>query len=59
MYSLNVSQVKALNLPGRKVKVLVGNEKLSSKYMTVGITEDQPHKEMIPHKIRKKKRLLL
>ena len=59
MYSLNVSQVKALNLPGRKVKVLVGNEKISSKYMSVGITELPPHKEMIPHTHKEEEEIIV
>lgn len=59
MYSLHVSQAKVLNLPGRKVKILVGNEKLSSKYMTVGITEVPPLKEMIPHTHRGEEEIII
>ena len=49
MYSLHQSQAKVLNLPGRVVKVLVGNGKLSSKHMTLGITEVPPQSSMTPH----------
>ena len=59
MYSLHVSQAKVLNLPRRKVQVLVGNEKLSSKYMTVGITEVLPNTEMIPHTHKEEEEIII
>ena len=59
MYSLHVSQAKVLNLPRRKVQVLVGNEKLSSKYMSIGITEVPPHTEMIPHTHKEEEEIII
>lgn len=49
MYTLHKSEAKMLDLPGRTVYILVGNEKLSSDRMTFGVTEVPPQTSMSPH----------
>jgi mannose-6-phosphate isomerase-like protein (cupin superfamily) len=49
MYSLHLSEAKVLDLPGRKVNVLIGSDKLKSERMTVGLTEIPPETDMAPH----------
>ena len=49
MYSLHLSEAKVLDLPGRKVNVLVGGDRLKSERMTVGLTEVPPETDMAPH----------
>jgi len=49
MYSLHKSEATVLDLPARIVNVFVGNEKLSSDRMTVGLTEVHPKTAMDPH----------
>lgn len=49
MYSIHVSEAQILDLVGRKVKVMVGLDKLQSDKLTVGVTEVPPLSEMQPH----------
>jgi quercetin dioxygenase-like cupin family protein len=49
MYSIHKSEAKVLDLPGRKVNIFVGSDKLKSERMTVGLTEIPPETDMTPH----------
>lgn len=49
MYSVNERESKLLDLPGRKVKVFIGEGTLKSERMTVGLTEVPPETSMTPH----------
>ena len=49
MYSVHKSEAKVLDLKGRFVNVFIGSDKLTSDYMTVGLTEVHPMTEMDPH----------
>ena len=42
MYSVNTTEGKKIQLPGRDVILLIGSEKLKSERMTVGVTEIPP-----------------
>ena len=49
MYTLHFEEGRRLELPGRTVTVLVGNEKMQSDLMTFGVTEVPPKSRMDPH----------
>jgi mannose-6-phosphate isomerase-like protein (cupin superfamily) len=49
MYSARESESKLLDLPGRKVRVYIGTDRLYSDHMTMGMTEVPPQTAMTPH----------
>ena len=50
MNTINISDIKALKLPKRDIKVLVGGSSaVQSEYMTFGVTTIQPDMKMDPH----------
>lgn len=50
MNTIHEEEVKWLELPGRRCRVIVGSDYFKAENLTFGVTEIPPCSKMIPHK---------
>ncbi len=49
MYTRSERDVSVIDLPGRRIRVLAGQNSLPAKFLTFGVTELPPRGKMSPH----------